>query len=61
MIRQPFCLQVLDPKGVKKEGDLLRLNDEVLLVDEEDNVMCHYRGRKFIRRKPRGTKGKWWR
>jgi hypothetical protein len=26
-------------------------------VDEEDQVMCHYRGRKYIRRKPLGTTG----
>lgn len=42
--------------GQRREGETVRYGEELLLVDEEDNVMCHFRGRKHIRRKPRGTK-----
>ncbi len=51
--------KVEDPKegGAKREGEVVRYGEELLLVDEEDHVMCHFRGRKYIRRKPKGTKG----
>eukprot|EP00952_Eustigmatos_sp_NYUAD-ZCMA_P005604 24329-Eustigmatos_ZCMA.PRE.1 len=50
-------LQVEDPRGLMHDGTVVKYGDEVLLVDEEDSVMCHFRGRKYIRRKQRGTKG----
>ena len=39
-----------------RQGGGVRYGEELLLVDEEDHVMCHFRGRKYIRRKPKGTK-----
>lgn len=50
--------KVEDPKGTRKDGEGVRYGEEVLLIDEEENVMCHFRGRKYVRRKPKATKGK---
>ena len=39
-----------------RQGEVVRYGEGLLLVDEEDNVMSHFRGRKYIRRKPKGTR-----
>jgi len=39
-----------------RQGEVVKYGEGLLLVDEEDHVMCHFRGRKYIRRKPKGTR-----
>ena len=55
-VRETY-FRVEDPKGHHRDGEPILYGEELLLVDEEEMIMCHFRGRRYIRRKPKGTKG----
>jgi hypothetical protein len=51
------CCEVVDPKGEKKEGDLLRYGDEVVLVDDQKMVWNNVTGVGGIGPKLPGMRG----